>query len=608
MATRADPDHTEADLIVYTAAALNGDRMYIHAASATTVEGLQTCMKVADAEQREVPNWKSNQNPNQNDSRNGSQPNPTPIQGTSDFSQMKCANCDTLGHSYRRCKKPFNKNKVDRAMAEILERNQRFQNRQVLWDYEFDPDIMLDLFVEDNRRKEDENSVQGEESESDEDMSEEEFEVERTHQNQIRAQTIVKNTGKNKIPIHRVTTDTSLSPYVTVKIEDLKVRALVDSGSQCTLVDESLCAQINRTKYRYEGPRLLTVSQEDITPEYVYPRLPITIGSQTFKVDTVVSRKMEPKLILGVDAMKAGNFTSNISAKKIIFTFESEDNKSTAVTTTPKSIEGRAQNKRTNRVSSDNTKPITIRTVIVHPNQTRLIRSTKDMVKNRSIRINRVSTEHRHYSGNRLNVKSKIKSEAENELINVDLPETYSTDLPQTATSQYNEEISKEPVVEETFLSEYERRQPDDESHTKHKIDNKLMTDVKYNKNRIEPPFGHMSTRTPRWKISLKPKNVVKIRKEVIKNITTNQLYKQNRAKDIRTSGSNPEDNLSERMGTNSNKRTVKVLEKPKYFDDQLYPISHRKGFNKLVPIRMNYLFRHHRRKVRIKSKRQIVD
>ena len=46
--------------------------------------------------------------------------------------------------------------------------------------------------------------------------------------------------------------------------------------------------------------------------------------------------------------------------------------------------------------------------------------------------------------------------ESQNEFIKVDLPETYRTELPKTAKSQYEEEIlreiSKEPLVEETFL------------------------------------------------------------------------------------------------------------------------------------------------------------
>ena len=392
---RAFPEAEETEVVYYTVQALRGDKHFVSAASQTSIDGLQHVLKFADMDAKSdeatkkatesKPKPKQNffsqqrQKPTKTDvNRSGAQfttnMTTTPTYRPFDLSKMKCANCGNLGHSYRRCNKPYNKVKVDRYLAQQLAKTTANASRQTFWvnNPEIDVDIIQDI----------ENRGAGEDLHLEEDARAGDFEVE---EDSIEENLSVSTVGVGPINVktHRVNTDKTLSPEVYVSINGVKVRSLVDSGSHCTIVDEKACQIIPAEKHRYVGPKLRSVCGELMTPEWVYPQLEITLGKRVFKVDVLVSKDINPPLILGVDAMKAGNFTANITTKKIIWTnIKTKPNPTEPPITTATKT---GKNTRIDSLAVTTTKQISL-----HPFQTKFLNSTTNLTPSTSYRIQRI--------------------------------------------------------------------------------------------------------------------------------------------------------------------------------------------------------------------------
>lgn len=87
------------------------------------------------------------------------------------------------------------------------------------------------------------------------------------------------------------------SPIIPLSICEIEVEAYVDSGAFCSIfsLQEAELIGIDYTKGRQEG---VTVGDGNIIPVY-YHRLPITIGSHSFKANIGFS----PKLNVGLNLL-----------------------------------------------------------------------------------------------------------------------------------------------------------------------------------------------------------------------------------------------------------------------------------------------------------------
>ena len=401
---------------------------------------------------------------------------------TFDFSKMKCANCDEFGHSYRRCSHPANQQKIDRAMKAYVDRRTNLASKQMLAPEvsDIDIDIIKDVQLLELRDDSAEESDDSESFEVDEDEEPEEAQMIKT----------VRASIPKSIKRHRVKTDKSYSPETHVRIGGRKVRALVDSGSHCTILDAKLCQYIKDEKYAYDGPRVKSVSGEEITPEFVYPNLAITIGKRTFSADTLISKNLSPPVILGIDAMLDGRFWPDIENKKIVLK-KSKSLPSTTPSagaasnqTVPKTIEPRPT-KQNNKTAEQLMKT-------VHPFQTKFVSSAKDLVQSSSLRIKRITAEEDGpaWVTNRSIIKEEIKlhnkPEASNptEVIRIEMPQRSGPVLADGSLSQYEDailqELEAEPEVSENFLTSDERALPEDHQILRTKIDRKYMESFNY--------------------------------------------------------------------------------------------------------------------------------
>ena len=500
LAGRAFPEASPSDLIIYMARAVTGDRHYTMIANQSNLDGLQMALRTIDTEVRlpfqTRPNQpfraRNKQSTITKPTTEKSKPEPTRKAPTEqprsskpfDFSKMKCANCDELGHSYRRCSHPANKQKIDRAMKAYADRRSNLASKQLLApeESETDIDIIQDVLLLELQDDSAEESEDSESFEVDEDDETEEVQTIKT----------VRTTKQKQIKRHRVRTDKSYSPETHVRIGGRKVRALVDSGSHCTILDAKLCQYIKDEKYAYDGPRVKSVSGEEITPEFVYPNLAITIGKRTFSADTLISKNLSPPVILGIDAMLDGRFWPDIENKKIVLK-KSQPTQSTtqpaeAVSnqTVPKTIETRVT-----KTKDKTTDPTRVQKT-VHPFQTKFVQSAKDLVQSSSLRIKRITAEEDGpaWVTNRSVVKEEITlhdqpaGSGPTEVIRIEVPQSTRPRLSDGTLSQYEDsilqELEAEPEVSESFLTPKERALPDDHQTLRIKIDRKYMESFDY--------------------------------------------------------------------------------------------------------------------------------
>ena len=126
------------------------------AASQTTIDGLQHVLKFADLDDKtdgskQIQRAKTSKSDvNRSGAQRSAETTFSPTNRFYDFSKMECANCGNLGHSYRRCAKPHDKAKIDRYLAQQLDKTTTYANRQAYWivNPDVDRDVILDIEID----------------------------------------------------------------------------------------------------------------------------------------------------------------------------------------------------------------------------------------------------------------------------------------------------------------------------------------------------------------------------------------------------------------------------------------------------------------------------
>ena len=222
-----------------------------------------------------------------------------------DYSRMRCANCGNMGHSYHICKQTKNEETINKNLRKY---RAEWANRKI--------------------------SIESPEEEDWTDWAQRQFaeEIESVpetdsgnyqldvglRQAQLRIGTTIMNGSLSNISGFNYFVNAD--PIIRVGINDFTTNALIDCGANCSMVDEKLISSIKDKIFPYDGPKITTISGEDITPTRGYKRLKVQMGNREFEINPVVTKNMSPMLLLGQDAMSAGEFSVNIKSRKVIDT------------------------------------------------------------------------------------------------------------------------------------------------------------------------------------------------------------------------------------------------------------------------------------------------
>ena len=192
--------------------------------------------------------------------------------------------------------------------------------------------------------------------------------------------------------------DPMSDPIVPMGILGHDSEGLVDSGSNCTMVDETEMPYIDQKPYQLGGAKITTITGEDMGLTQVYKDLEMNIGIRKFKVNAIIGHDMNPKVLLGQDAMAAGEFTVDIKNRLLI---DLKPKKKSSETQTiaertdtnedgPWETDDQPSH-HLNRIRVDEISSLHIRTLTLHPFQTKAIPTPTNIVCPDSILIRRVT-------------------------------------------------------------------------------------------------------------------------------------------------------------------------------------------------------------------------
>ena len=280
-------------------------------------------------------------------------------------------------------------------------------------------------------------------------------------------------------------------PTVLVSVNDFQTRALVDCGANISIIDEKLVPKIKAKVLPYNGPRIKTISGEDITPTHRYKGLRIQVGVCNFTLDPVITRNMSPMVLLGQDAMSIGEFTVDIKARKVIDTRPKHTKEIGCQT--PVETEDRLDAVETDAVEEGLFTLFTKR-ITVQPFQTRFLSESEGLTCSPELLIRRLSPNKGGpiWISNPTPVKEEVEIDATGtteveQLIKIDLPLENQEQLSEPESSDYEEQvwqvIRSEADPELTLLEPHERVLDEENDALLETIDFQYLDNFNYNKN-----------------------------------------------------------------------------------------------------------------------------
>ena len=306
---KAFPNASEVDICQYVLNALVHDKIYQSIIGCEEVRKLNNRLKAVDAAEKmsskrtdktdELSKPRSRKWVTPLESRETGRRSDKPLEAQEstprredrptriNYDKLRCANCGQMGHSFRRCDKPKDDERIDRNMAKYRQR--LIAKRLVIDGVESEPVDWI-TWCEEQYALEPEST-----SSEDEEETQEGFQVvEEIRQGRV----ITRSVRHPPERVLYIKKDKSLDPITPIDVSGQSTEGLVDSGSNCTMVDETMVEQISQKPYKLGGSRITTITGEDMGLKRVYKDLEFKLKDRIFKVNTIIGKNMEPKVLL----------------------------------------------------------------------------------------------------------------------------------------------------------------------------------------------------------------------------------------------------------------------------------------------------------------------
>jgi predicted aspartyl protease len=112
------------------------------------------------------------------------------------------------------------------------------------------------------------------------------------------------------------TTVLAKSPVTKIKINGHTVCAMLDTGSVISIINESFAKEIGLKLKRWPNQQLITVDGRETKPKYFVQKVEIDISGNIYECDCVLMKALKPKVILGMDILRAAEVEIKFSKGK----------------------------------------------------------------------------------------------------------------------------------------------------------------------------------------------------------------------------------------------------------------------------------------------------